>query len=168
MGEPEVVQEQPKYSVRDEQDQFTDLVNWQKASIVSTSTVTEEGIVLTDDGRTMTEEEAKPKCPICEETFDIDDVTALEMHVEAHLTTNLFCPVCNAAFGVDSRESKRSKLWVRKKRKVHRRLNASWKICFLAVNGQSFLVIDGYLLNSLGGKKKKKKKKKSPRRSSPS
>ena len=48
--EPKVVQEQPKNSVRDEQDQFTDLVNWQKASIVSTSTVTEEGIVLTDDG----------------------------------------------------------------------------------------------------------------------
>ena len=28
---------------------------------------------------------------------------------------------------------------------VHGRLNASWKICSLAVNGQSFLVIDGYL-----------------------
>ena len=26
-------------------------------------------------------------------------------------------------------------------------LNASWKICFLVVNGQSFLVLDGYLLN---------------------
>jgi len=26
--------------------------------------------------------------------------------------------------------------------------NGSWKICSLAVNGQSFLVIDGYLLNS--------------------
>ena len=33
-------------------------------------------------------------------------------------------------------------------RKVHTSLNASWKICSLAVNGQSFLVIDGYLLNS--------------------
>ena len=32
--------------------------------------------------------------------------------------------------------------------KVHRNMNASWKICSLAVNGQSFLVIDGYLLNS--------------------
>ena len=32
-------------------------------------------------------------------------------------------------------------------RKVHGRLNASWKISCLAVNGQSFLVIDGYLLN---------------------
>jgi hypothetical protein len=32
-------------------------------------------------------------------------------------------------------------------RKVHGRLNASWKISSLAVNGQSFLVIDGYLLN---------------------
>merc|ERR1711876_82925 len=42
-------------------------------------------------------------------------------------------------------ESKRYKLWVRKKRKIHGRLNASWKISFLAVNGQSFLVIDGYL-----------------------
>ena len=31
--------------------------------------------------------------------------------------------------------------------KVHGRLNASWKISCLAVNGQSFLVIDGYLLN---------------------
>ena len=30
---------------------------------------------------------------------------------------------------------------------VHERLNASWKISSLAVNGQSFLVIDGYLLN---------------------
>ena len=35
------------------------------------------------------------------------------------------------------------------KGKVHGRLNASWKICSLAVNGQSFLVIDGYLLNSV-------------------
>ena len=32
-------------------------------------------------------------------------------------------------------------------REVHGRLNASWKISSLAVNGQSFLVIDGYLLN---------------------
>ena len=32
-------------------------------------------------------------------------------------------------------------------RKVHGRLNASWKISSLAVNGHSFLVIDGYLLN---------------------
>ena len=29
---------------------------------------------------------------------------------------------------------------------VHGRLNASWKISCLAVNGQSFLVIDGYLI----------------------
>ena len=29
---------------------------------------------------------------------------------------------------------------------VHGRLNASWKISCLAVNGQSFLVIDGYLV----------------------
>ena len=36
-----------------------------------------------------------------------------------------------------------------RKGNVHGRLNASWKICSLAVNGQSFLVIDGYLLNSL-------------------
>ena len=34
-------------------------------------------------------------------------------------------------------------------RNVHGRLNGSWKICSLAVNGQSFLVIDGYLLKSL-------------------
>merc|ERR1711971_1421374 len=99
---PIIVQEQPKNFVNEDQDQFTDLVNWQKASIVST--VTEEGIVLTDDGRTMTEEEARPKCPICDETFDVDDVKTLEMHVEAHLATNLYCPVCNAAFGIDKRQ----------------------------------------------------------------
>ena len=34
------------------------------------------------------------------------------------------------------------------KRKIHGKLNASWKISSLAVNGQSFLVIDGYLLDS--------------------
>ena len=38
-------------------------------------------------------------------------------------------------------------LWSIQSRKVHGRLNASWKISSLAVNGQSFLVIDGYLLN---------------------
>ena len=32
-----------------------------------------------------------------------------------------------------------------KKGNVHGKLNASWKISSLAVNGQSFLVIDGYL-----------------------
>ena len=30
---------------------------------------------------------------------------------------------------------------------IHGILNALWKICSLVVNGQSFLVIDGYLLN---------------------
>ena len=39
---PIVVQEQPKNVKIEDQDQFTDLVNWQKASIVSS--VTEEGI----------------------------------------------------------------------------------------------------------------------------
>jgi hypothetical protein len=34
-----------------------------------------------------------------------------------------------------------------KKRQLHGILNASWKICSLVVNGQSFLDIDGYLLN---------------------
>jgi len=33
------------------------------------------------------------------------------------------------------------------KRIIHGRLNISWKICSLVVNCQSFLVIDGYLLN---------------------
>merc|ERR1711934_761162 len=35
----------------------------------------------------------------------------------------------------------------RKRGKVHGILNASSKICFLVVNGQSFLVTDGSLLN---------------------
>ncbi len=35
------------------------------------------------------------------------------------------------------------------RRKVHGKLNASWKISSLAVNGQSFLVIDGYLWDFL-------------------
>ena len=30
---------------------------------------------------------------------------------------------------------------------IHGISNASWKICSLVVNGQSFLDIDGYLLN---------------------
>jgi hypothetical protein len=34
-----------------------------------------------------------------------------------------------------------------KKGIIHGILNALWKICSLVVNGQSFLVIDGYLLN---------------------
>jgi hypothetical protein len=100
---PIVVQEQPKNVKIEDQDQFTDLVNWQKASIVSS--VTEEGIVLTDDGRTMTEAEARPKCPICEEMFEVDDVKSLEMHVEAHLAINLYCPICNAGFAVEEREN---------------------------------------------------------------
>jgi hypothetical protein len=61
----------------------------------------------------MTEEEAKPRCPICEETFDVDDVKTLEMHVEAHLATNLYCPVCNAAFGIDKRENYQNHVQVR-------------------------------------------------------
>ena len=48
--------------------------------------------------------------------------------------TNLLKP--RSDFSMDSR-----------KRKIHGKLNASWKISSLAVNGQSFLVIDGYLLN---------------------
>merc|ERR1740129_2217722 len=44
----------------------------------------------------------------------------------------------------------------KKKSKIHGKLNASWKISFLAVNGQSFLVIDGYLLDLKRGEKKKK------------
>ena len=36
------------------------------------------------------------------------------------------------------------------KRNIYGSLNPSWKIYFLVVNGQSFLVIDGYLLNPLG------------------
>ena len=45
------------------------------------------------------------------------------------------------------------------------RLNASWKMSSLAVNGQSFLVIDGYLLN-LAKKKNRNgcKKYKTPER----
>ena len=85
------------------QDQFTDLVNLQKASIASS--VTEEGIVLTDDGRTLTKEEARPKCPICEEVFDAHNVETLEEHVEAHLNSKLYCPVCNAEFKVEKRDS---------------------------------------------------------------
>jgi hypothetical protein len=44
-------------------------------------------------------------------------------------------------------ESKRSELCLRKKEMSCGRLNASWKISFSAVDGQSFLVIDGSLLN---------------------
>ena len=52
----------------------------------------------------LTEEEAKPTCPICSETFQIGQIKALELHVDSHLTSNLYCPVCNASFEVAKRE----------------------------------------------------------------
>ena len=45
------------------------------------------------------------KCPICEETFDEDDVRELEIHVDHHLATSLICPVCNLSFGMSNREA---------------------------------------------------------------
>ena len=46
-----------------------------------------------------------------------------------------------------SRLSKTKRKEKSREGKIHGKLNASWKISSLAVNGQSFLVIDGYLLN---------------------
>lgn len=97
----------------EENDQFQRLVDWQKASIVSTS-VSENGIVLTDDGRTMTQEEARPKCPICDEIFEVGEVKALEHHVDSHLVTSLFCPVCSQAFSVANRSTYQKHVQVRK------------------------------------------------------
>ena len=37
--------------------------------------------------------------------------------------------------------------WPGEIRVIHGCMTASWKICSLAINRQSFLVIDGYLLN---------------------
>ena len=66
-------------------------------------------IVFTDDGRTLTREESRMesrlKCPICDETFDEDDVRDLEIHVDHHLATSLICPVCNVSFGITNREA---------------------------------------------------------------
>ena len=55
--------------------------------------------------------------------------------------------IIDSGYGIDGY----AKMNMNKKRlrKVHGRLNASWKISSLAVNGQSILVIDGYLLNLL-------------------
>ena len=44
-----------------------------------------------------------------------------------------------------SRLSKTKRKEKSREGKIHGKLNASWKISSLAVNGQSFLVIDGYL-----------------------
>ena len=90
---------------QEEEDQFKELVNWQKASIMSCSSVNEDGVVITDDGRTFTEEEAQPKCPICGISFELGQVKALELHVDGHLATSLYCPVCNKPFKVSESEA---------------------------------------------------------------
>ena len=95
------IEDQPRPRSTEEDDQFSELVDWAKGSIVSG----QDGIVLTDDGRTMTEDEAKPKCPICSELFEVGEVKALEIHVDSHLATNLYCPICNISFEVDKREA---------------------------------------------------------------
>merc|ERR1711879_834816 len=46
--------------------------------------------------------ESRLKCPICEETFDENDVRELEIHVDHHLATSLICPVCNLSFGMST------------------------------------------------------------------
>lgn len=80
-------------------DDFAELVNWQKANISSQN----DNIVLMDDGRTLTQDEAKPKCPVCEETFEPGQVAELQHHVDAHLVTDLYCPVCDGHFNVSQR-----------------------------------------------------------------
>ena len=96
------IEEQPRSN--EESDQFSDLVNWAKGNIVS-SISSANGVVLTDDGRTMTEEEAhQPNCPICGEDFKRDEVKALELHIDAHLASSLYCPICNIAFDVSKRD----------------------------------------------------------------
>jgi hypothetical protein len=97
---------------------FSDLVNWARGNIASCNASLEQenvveqihnNIVFTDDGRTLTKEESRMesrlKCPICEETFDEDDVRDLEIHVDHHLATSLICPVCNVSFGMTNREA---------------------------------------------------------------
>ena len=79
----------------------------------------------------MTEEEAKPRCPICEETFDVDDVKTLEMHVEAHLATNLYCPVCNAAFGIDKRENYQNHVQVKTEYIPKKVAKLCWKLLMM-------------------------------------
>ena len=76
---------------------FSDLVSWQKANIASLAT-TEDEVVLTDDGKAITIEKVKPKCPICQETFEHDDQNALLVHVDGHLASNLYCPMCSQGF----------------------------------------------------------------------
>jgi len=96
------IEEQPRSN--EESDQFSGLVNWAKGNIVS-SISSANGVVLTDDGRTMTEEEAhQPNCPICGEDFKRDEVKALELHIDAHLASSLYCPICNIAFDVSKRD----------------------------------------------------------------
>ena len=95
------IEEQPRSN--EESDQFSDLVNWAKGSLVG-SISSANGVVLTDDGRTMTEEESQPNCPICGEGFKRDEVKALEIHIDGHLASSLYCPICNIAFDVSKRD----------------------------------------------------------------
>ena len=95
---------------------FSDLVNWARGNLACTNMAintnndaftedsdNKEVIIITDDGRTLTREESRLKCPICTDSFGHDEVRALELHVDQHLATNLGCPVCHASFKVQER-----------------------------------------------------------------
>ncbi len=54
------------------EEDFSDLVNWATGTIANENNKSKrQSIVLTDDGRTLTEDEATLSCPICDKKFKV-------------------------------------------------------------------------------------------------
>merc|ERR1712029_1105107 len=155
----------------EESDQFSDLVNWAKGNIVS-SISSANGVVLTDDGRTLTEEEAQPNCPICGEDFKKDEVKALEIHIDAHLASCIVLYVtlllmCQSEISISNMwrvtlqrtknpETRLGPLWILIEHYSTKRRNTIFSFTYFCVS-----VMKIKKLLSTKKKKKKKKKKKS-------
>ena len=112
---PEILNSRVRVEEEVASSDFSDLVNWARGNLACTNMAVtnndaftedsdnKEVIIITDDGRTLTREESRLKCPICTDSFGHDEVRALELHVDQHLATNLGCPVCHASFKVQER-----------------------------------------------------------------
>ena len=112
---PEILNSRVRVEEEVASSDFSDLVNWARGNLACTNMAitnndaftedsdNKEVIIITDDGRTLTREESRLKCPICTDSFGHDEVRALELHVDQHLATNLGCPVCHASFKVQER-----------------------------------------------------------------
>jgi hypothetical protein len=100
---PEIVRNPWKTGALTNEDDLdlSNLVSWAAGSLKTTHN---GDVVITDDGRTMTVEEASLGCPICEVKFQVGEVKALELHVDGHLASRLYCPLCNQEFALTARD----------------------------------------------------------------